>query len=41
MLFHMYILVKGGSESYLGTTSEDSHGMVVEGIEEPVERVTL
>ena len=36
MLFHMYILGKGGSESHLGTD-----GKVVEEIEESVERVTL
>ena len=41
MLFHMYILGKGGSESYLGTTWYDSDGKAVEGIEESVERVTL
>lgn len=40
MLFHMYILGKGNSESYLGTTYfKDSDGKVVKGIEESVERV--
>ena len=33
----MYILGKGGSESYLSTSYEDSHRKVVEGIEESVE----